>query len=67
MEKEFKVEISEKSRKCYNCDSEIPKGEACITFYSYHVRANLCRVCIINMQEEIYQANIDYIIRKGTK
>lgn len=67
MRKEVKVETAIKSRICYTCAGTIPKGEACIVFRAYQTSANLCRVCIIDMQEQIYQANVGYIIRKGIK
>jgi len=69
--KEFKVEIAKKMRNCLHCGGLIEKNEACLTFkYGesyYSITANLCRVCILEIQEEIYQINIGTIKKQYQK
>lgn len=67
--KQFKVEIAQRRRLCHNCGDAIPRGEACLKFNYLgtgvqSVNANLCRSCLVNIQEEIYQTNMGVLKRK---
>jgi riboflavin synthase alpha subunit len=57
--KEFRVETAKKRRRCINCGDSIYKDDACLTFRygssSYSVSANICRVCILDNLEKMYQ------------
>ena len=69
--KEFRVEVAKKTRRCINCDNEIEKNFSCIAFrYGssyYSISANLCRVCILDMQEEMYHIDLDSARKKSSK
>lgn len=61
--KKFVVEITKGARSCLECGRKIEKNTSCLAFkYGssyYSVSANLCRVCILTIQEEMYQFDID--------
>ena len=66
----FKVEVAQRRRICLHCGEAIPKGEACLKFTfngrsgPQSVNANICRSCLVNIQEEIYQTNMGTLKNK---
>ncbi len=61
--KKFIIDITKGTRSCLGCGRKIEKNTTCLTFkYGssyYSVSANLCRVCILNMQEDMYHLDLE--------
>jgi len=69
--KKFVVEVTKGARGCLECGRKIEKNTSCLSFrYGtsyYSVSANLCRVCMLNIQEEMYQLDLGLAKKSAIK